>query len=124
MRNRRPAWWQLLLLVPAMLILGALEHADPVPGISETIVDAVIIILTFIGMLAWVHANEGLIEHYEVDKDGWLRSTQITVYRPAHEKRAEQETRTEGEIPALDSIVRRRRQSVLTGEDKDKWSPN
>ncbi len=128
MTNRKPAWWQLLLLLPAMFILAALEHADPVPGVSETIVDTGIIILTFIGMLAWVHVNEGLIEHYEVDQFGWLRTVdKITVYEPqrgTHGEEKDSETEGTGPEEAPTLMEMRARSRNIEIKESHKWHLN
>ncbi len=83
MQNRKPAWWQLWMLVPLMFVLMALEHVTPLPGVSDGVVDTGILILTFVGMMAWVHLNGGLLERYGIDRDKALQNLKITVYEPA-----------------------------------------
>ncbi len=90
MQNRKPAWWQLWMLVPLMFVLMALEHVTPLPGVSDGIVDTGILILTFVGMMAWVHLNGGLLERYGADRDEALQNLKITVYEPAVKNDADQ----------------------------------
>ncbi len=82
MKNQKPAWWQLFVLVPLMFGLIGLEHLAPLPGISDEIVDIGIVSLTFLAMVGWVHVNSGLLERYELDRDKSLDELKITVYEP------------------------------------------
>ncbi len=63
MRDRKPAWWQLYLLVPIMFVLVVLEQLRPLPGISQQAVAAVITLATFGSMLLWVQVNGGMLEN-------------------------------------------------------------
>ena len=86
MQHRKPQWWQLFALVPLMFALLALEHLAPVPGVSDTVADAGIVVLTFVAMLGWVHLNEGLLEWYYGERDEASSDLKITVYEPASKK--------------------------------------
>ncbi len=81
MKTRKPAWWQLYLLVPIMLGLVALEALRPLPGVSDQIVDAAIVLLFFGSMLFWVHANGGLLERYYMEHDEPY-DFKVTLYAP------------------------------------------
>ncbi len=82
MEYRKPAWWQLVLLIPIMFGLLALEHVVPLPGISDAYVDGGIVILTFAALFVWTWWNSGRLEWYYVDKDESLRNLKVTVYEP------------------------------------------
>jgi hypothetical protein len=82
MKTRKPAWWQLYMLIPMMFVLLAFEHLVPLPGVSDVVVVAGIVVFTFASMLVWVHLNGGLLEWYEVDKDASFYDLKITVYEP------------------------------------------
>jgi hypothetical protein len=88
MKHRKPQWWQLYSLVPLMFGLMALEHWAPLPGISDTAVDAGIVVLTFVAMLVWVHLNGGLLEWYYVERGEASSDLKITVYEPASKRQA------------------------------------
>jgi hypothetical protein len=81
-KERKPAWWQLYILVPVMLALILVEQSDPLPGIASEIVDLGVVVLTFGAMLAWMRINSGLIEFEEMEKDESLRYLKITLYDP------------------------------------------
>ncbi len=87
-RDRKPAWWQLYLLVPIMFGLLVVEHFVPLPRVSDQIVDGGIVVLTFGAMAGWVHANGGLLERYYMERDGTAHNLKITVYEPAATRRA------------------------------------
>lgn len=82
MKTRKPAWWQLYMLVPMMFVLLAVQHIASLPGVSDQLVDAGIVVFTFAAMMVWVHLNGGLLEWYEVDKDASFYDLKITVYEP------------------------------------------
>ena len=81
-KERKPAWWQLYILVPVMLGLILVEQLDPLPGIASEFVDLSVVVLTFGTMLAWMRINSGLIEYDEMEKDESLRDLRITIYDP------------------------------------------
>ncbi len=83
MQHPKPAWWQLVLLVPIMFGLLALEHVTPFPGMSDADVDAGILILTFAALLLWLQQNAGRLEWYYVDRDRASSELRITIYEPA-----------------------------------------
>ena len=87
MEIRKPAWWQLYMLIPVMGILLGVEHLAPLPGVSEEVVVVGIVILCFAATALWVHVNGGLLEWYEVDRDESYYDLKITVYEPASKKR-------------------------------------
>ena len=89
MQSRKPAWWQLYIMVPIMFVLLAVEHWLSLPGVSPEAVDAAIVVFTFAGMLGWIHLNGGLLEWYEVDRDKSYYDLKITVHEPTSNKRAD-----------------------------------
>lgn len=86
MKSRRPAWWQLYILLPLMLALLAAQHFLPLPGISDQLVDIGIVLLTFVGMFVWVRLNLGLIERVDLDDEQALRDLKVTVHEPQNAK--------------------------------------
>ena len=100
MQHRKPAWWQLALLIPIMFGLMALDHVFPLASISDGNVDAGILILTFVAMLVWLNKNGGRLEWYYVDKDRALDNLKITVYEPVS-KMQSADMQPEDSTPAL-----------------------
>ncbi len=100
MRNRKPAWWQLFMLAPLMLVLLAWEHVTPLPGVSDGIVDVGIVVLTFAAMLVWVVANGGALEWYYLDRDETDTSLKVTVYEPAANRKSNREA-THGPVSGI-----------------------
>ena len=93
MQQRKPAWWQLYLTVPIMLGLSVLESKFPVPGISPTLADLLIVLFAFSAMIVWVHINRGAIEYDEIQKDKSLDHLKVTVYEPQAEPREDEKDR-------------------------------
>jgi hypothetical protein len=125
MQNRKPAWWQLFLLVPIMFVLLILEHYVPLPGVSAEIVDAGIVVLTFAAMLVWVHVNGGLLEQYEVDSDQASQDLKITVYEPASKAKGDGDGSGNSTPFALPHSEERARDGkVIQLKEKDKWFLN
>ena len=87
-KNRKPAWWQLGFVVPFMLVLLFGLHLIHLSADGEEIGDIVVLILTFGGVLAWVHANGGALERYYTERDNTALDFQVTVYEPASDRRA------------------------------------
>ncbi|MCI0475656.1 MAG: hypothetical protein L0Y55_05370 [Anaerolineales bacterium] len=81
MQLRKPAWWQLYVLVPLMIGLVFVEHLDPLPGVSPEIVDGMIVLLTFGAMFVWMHVNGSAIEYDEMQRNGSHRNLKITIYK-------------------------------------------
>ncbi len=82
MQNRKPTWWQLYVIVPAMLGLGLLERQFPLPGISPELAEVLIVVSAFSAMIAWVRINRSTIEDTEAQTDHALEHLQVTVYAP------------------------------------------
>jgi hypothetical protein len=82
MKQYKPMWWQLYILVPVMIGMILVEQLDPMPGISSEFVDLGVVVLTFGMMLAWMRINSGLIESDEMEKDESLCDLRITIYDP------------------------------------------
>ncbi len=116
MKTRKPAWWQLFLLVPVMLGLVGLEALKPLPGVSDQIVDAAVVVLFFGSVLEWVHMNGGLLETYSMEQDGAC-DFKVTVYSPQRSQAACPEEVANYEVPQPDW-----KDVVLTKEEK--WSRN
>ncbi len=117
MKNRQPAWWQLFLLVPVMFGLFLLETAKPLPGVSDKIVDAGLVVLFFGAVFVWVHLNGGILEHYYIEQDGPY-DFRVTVYGPEkNEQPLPMDTMPEYRVPRYDW------QNVLVKEE-EKWSRN
>lgn len=124
MRTHKPAWWRLYLLIPIMFILIALEGLEPLPGMSNEIVDAGIVVLFFVAVLGWIHINGGLLERYYMEQDGNY-DLKITVYESASK------TKTNGDDKRdLTPLMMPRSGLDLRGwqnvklEEKGKWSRN
>ncbi len=131
MTNRKPAWWQLYLLAPIMLVLLGIEHFDPVPRVSVDLVVAGIVVSVFVGMLVWVHLNGGLLEWYEIENDPSYYDFKVATYDPASRaKREGNGVRDEGRpedktvfsaMPPLPYV--KTRQSIQLKEE-EKWFLN
>ncbi len=81
-KYRKPAWWQLYLLIPVMALLLGAAQVDPLPGVSKSVTDILIIVFTFGSMGVWVWDNrdklyEDYMNRYPVDEE-----LKITVYEP------------------------------------------
>ncbi len=125
MQNRKPAWWQLFLLVPIMVGLLLLEHYVPLPGVSAEIVDVGIVVFTFVGMLVWVHVNGGLLEWYEVNQDESSHDLKVTVYEPASKRKGDGNGSGNSTPFALPPSEERARDgNVIQLKEKDKWFLN
>ncbi len=125
MKNRKIAWWQPFLAAPIGFGLMILEHLHPLPGISNSLVDAVIVILIFAAMLAWVQINSGLLEWYYVQRDESGYDLKITVYEPEAENKSQEEADEEA-APANNHRppLRMRRASIIRSKEQDRWYPN
>jgi hypothetical protein len=124
-KERKPAWWQLYILVPVMLGLILVEQLDPLPGIASEIVDLSVVVLTFGTMLAWMRINSGLIEFEEMEKDESLRYLNITLYDPQSDTSndlGESNLWTPSMIPHPANPIPVGRQGEQ--EDTEKWSLN
>ena len=124
-KERKPAWWQLYILVPVMLGLILIEQLDPLPGISPEIADVSVVVLTFGTMLAWMRINSGLIEYDEMEKDESLRYLKITIYDPQSDTSnevGESNLWLPSVSPHLANPIPVERQGEL--EDIEKWSLN
>jgi len=125
MQSRKPAWWQLYLLVPIMFGLIALERLLPLPRASDAIVDAAIVVLTYGAMLFWVHINGGLLERYEMERDTSLRHLTMVVYEPTCNTEDANVDWKERKVFTLPRAAIQARVGALgVGEDEAKWSLN
>jgi hypothetical protein len=125
MKNRKPAWWQLYLLVPIMGALLFSEYLAPLPGASPQIVDAGIVVLIFGAMLAWVQFNGGLIERDNMDKDKSSQDLKITVYEPSSKTNGNGNGSGDSTPFALPRFGGRVRGTNRTRfKEKDKWFLN
>jgi hypothetical protein len=125
MQSRKPAWWQLYLLVPIMFGLIALERLLPLPRASDAIVDAAIVVLTYGAMLFWVHINGGLLERYEMERDTSLRHLTMVVYEPICRTEDANVDWKERKVFTLPRAAIQARVGALgVGEDEAKWSLN
>lgn len=125
MQNRKPAWWQLYLLVPIMGVLLLLEFLEPLPGVSPQLVFAGIVVLIFGAMLVWVHLNGGLLERYDADKGEPSQELKVTVYEPASKRESDGNGSDESRsvaLPRLEGRVRGKKPIRL--KEKDKWFLN
>jgi hypothetical protein len=64
---RRPAWWVLYLILVGMLGLILLESQDGASNMAHEIIDGVIVIGFFGGVLGWVRFNESALERAEME---------------------------------------------------------
>ncbi len=120
MKTRKPAWWQLYLLVPLMLGLVGLEALKPLPGISDQIVDAAVVVLFFGSVLLWVHLNGGLLERFYMEQDGQYEF-KVTVYAPKDNENNGHTVLPDG-VP--DYGVTQYNGQDLTPKEEEKWSRN
>jgi hypothetical protein len=124
MKIRKPAWWQLYLLFPVMLVLIAIESLKPLPGMSNDIVDAGIVVLFFVAVLGWIHINGGLLERYYMEQDGNY-DLKITVYEPASKPKDngnDGHDLTRYEMPDSGTFFHGRQNITL--KEREKWSRN
>ena len=124
MKTHKPAWWQLYLLIPIMFVLIAIESLEPLPGMSNDIVDAGIVVLFFVAVLGWVHLNGGLLERYYMDQDGNY-DLKITVYEPASKPKDDANDGHDStwyEMPDSDIFLHGRQNIAL--KEREKWSRN
>jgi hypothetical protein len=124
MKTRKPAWWQLYLLVPTIFVLIAIEGLEPLPGISNNLADAGIVVLFFVVVLWWVHLNGGLLERYYLQQDGNY-NLQVTVYPPTakpNDNGNNSHDLTPLAMPRSDLHLRDWQKVGL--EEKEKWSRN
>lgn len=125
MQNRKPAWWQLFLIVPVMLGLSLLEARHPVPGIAPELADMLLVLLSFSAMLAWVQTNLSVIEHEEIDKYKLQHNLKVTVYEP-ETARTEESNNLEVWQPMLsnDEPSRLPVAAFMKKEDENLWRPS
>ncbi|MBI5303525.1 MAG: hypothetical protein HY868_15430 [Chloroflexi bacterium] len=105
MKSRKPAWWQLYLVIPVVIGLGLSEELTPLPGVSREIVFAAIIALMFSAMFAWVQFNRGRLEWYEMERTGTVDDLRITVFNPKS-ARADQNSGEVIRSPMLRPVLR------------------
>jgi hypothetical protein len=124
MQKRKPAWWQLIMLVSIMFGLMVVEHLAPLPGISDQLVDAGIVALAFVGMLVWVHLNGGLLEWYYMEKDGAIPWLKITVYEPVSKTQDDGADSHEATPLSAPRAPIKTRKPRVQSKGKDKWFLN
>ncbi len=81
-KNRKPAWWQLYLLIPVMALLLGAAQVDPRPGVSKSVTDILIIVFTFGSMFVWIWANRDKLDEDYMDRYPFDDEVKITVYEP------------------------------------------
>ncbi len=125
MKNRKIAWWQPFLAAPIGFGLMILEHFNPLPGVSDGLVDAVIVILIFAAILGWVQINSGLLEWYYVERDESGYDLKVTVYEPEVEN-DRQEDADEEAAPAKNQRppLRMRQAPLIRSKEQNRWYPN
>jgi hypothetical protein len=71
MRKRRPNWWMLYALIPAMPILFLIEGRIPESALEHRLMEFGIVLFVF-GLIAlWVHANESALIEEEMTDVKW-----------------------------------------------------
>lgn len=125
MLNRKPAWWQLYLLVPFMAFLLGIEYFAPLPDMPEEVVVAGIVGITFAAMLGWMYVNGGLMEWHEIDDDASYSDYEITVYEPTSRTNEEDSGPNEPEKFAISRpIVSVRGEGGTRLKEEGKWLLN
>jgi hypothetical protein len=94
MKTRKPAWWQLYVLVPIMSVLLVLEHLAPLPRVSDQAVDAGIVLVAFGAMLVWSHLNAGLLEWNDMERYKRQSQINVTVYEPDDKTNGDEQDHT------------------------------
>lgn len=84
-KHRKPAWWQLIGLLPLMLLLLIGDIALDLPSWAHEALEIAIVLAIFGAMLIWVHINARLLNQNELEKGTSLEDLQITVYEPTLE---------------------------------------
>ena len=80
--RRRPSWWQLWLLLPALGILAFLEARAPLPPAGHTVVEVAIVLVVYGMVSVWLRANQ--VRLLRESRDG-LSQTRVetVVYLPS-----------------------------------------
>ncbi len=76
-KTRRPAWWQLWVLVPVLGILGFVETGTPLTAVDHKLAEVGILLLVFGLISLWLHANQAALVGEAYDE-----ATRWTTYRP------------------------------------------
>jgi len=80
--ERRPSWWQLWLLLPALGILGFLETGAPLSATAHKVVEIGLVLL-FNGLIwLWLRANKARL--LRESRDGLAQTrVETVVYLPS-----------------------------------------
>jgi hypothetical protein len=76
--KHHPNWWLMYLVMPVMVALLVLAHNEATSDIAEMIMQLVVVILTFGGLLWWVNANQGAIVREQIDEQTVARQPDWT----------------------------------------------
>lgn len=123
MEQQKPAWWQLYLIMPVAFGSGVAEELAPLPGVSPQIVYVAIVVLAFVAMLVWVHANGGLLEWYYMDSDETGYDLKITVYDPKS-KQLDENSSEAVQYQLYPTVKRVRAGWYIEEKDDEKWRLN
>jgi hypothetical protein len=80
--GRRPSWWQLWLLLPALGILAFLEAGASLSPAGHRVVEVAIILVVYGLVFVWLRANQvGLLRE---SRDGLAQTrVETVVYSPS-----------------------------------------
>ena len=77
--SRRPSWWQLWLLLPALGILAFLEAGAPLSPAGHTVVEVAIILVIYGLVSVWLRHRAKLCANRTTP---WPRQGRTAVYLP------------------------------------------
>ena len=80
--RRRPSWWQLWLLLPALGILAFIEARAPLSPAGHTVVEVAIVLVVYGLVSVWLRANQAGLLRESRDAVAQTRVETI-VYLPS-----------------------------------------
>ena len=81
-RSRRPSWWQLWLILPALAILALLETRASLSPAGHTAVETAIVLAVFGLVAAWLRANQARLLREPGDGLSHI-SVETIIYLPS-----------------------------------------
>ncbi len=90
-KTRKPAWWQLYLLIPVMALLLGAAQISPLPGLSKEVTDLLIIVFVFGSMGIWAWMNRTELDEDYADRYALDEEFKVTVYEPLSQQEKNRE---------------------------------